>query len=161
MTGLIATGGGQPACRHDLCRFPEQLQAQIKRINADIEEGSAAEADVKQSSCGIEGCIEAKISPDIFDLADLAGGYQFQDSPCHGQESRPHGFHEEGVVPLGCGDHLSDLAGIQGQRFLTKYRLTMLQTEDAVCGMKTMGGGHIDRVYLRVRSQGGIVMAGV
>lgn len=109
VAGVVGACGGTVAGGDDAFGLAEEVGGQEEGVDADIEEGAAAEAEIIEATFGVEGGEEAEIGADVLEGSELAFGDDLVNLFGHGQEAGPHGFHEEGAV-ASCGvDHLGDL----------------------------------------------------
>src|SRR6185437_4062150 len=146
MAGFIAARWRQRSRRRDTVWFAEQLQTEVQWIDADIEQGAAAQPEIVEPARFIEWRGEAEVRTDIAYLPDAAGVCQRDDFAHNGEEPGPHRFHQEGMVLAGSFDHGADLDGGQCHGFFAKHGFAALQAKQAMFGVKTMRGGNIDRV---------------
>jgi len=153
VTGIVGACGSEVADGCDLLGFAEQVEAEEEGIDADVEQGAAAQAEVKEASVGIEGGKKAEVGADIAEVADLAIADQLGDLFCQGQETGPHGLHKEGAVGA-CGIyHFAHLTGGESHGLFAEDGLAMAQAKNGVFGVIAMGRSDVDCVDGRVGGQ--------
>ncbi len=91
----IDAGFGQ----HGMClRFlyrTQQIGGNRERIDADVEQGAAAQFPGKQPAMRIELGAKAEVGEELARLADFAVVEQAPRFAHSGQKARPHCFHQE------------------------------------------------------------------
>ena len=145
---FVDPGGADPGQRLQLSWFAQHQQGEEDRVDADIEQGAAAQGVVIQAAFGVDRRFKTEVGLYRDHLPDGSFFDQLEGLAKGRQKARPQRFHEQGLFPAGRFDHSPHFVAVHGKGFFAEHRQFMLQTEQGVFAMVGMLGGDVNGVQL-------------
>jgi len=96
---------------------------------------------------------EAEVDLHILNLAKLSAGDELLDVLVGGEESRPHGLHEEALVGLGSGQDALHLLLVHGQRLLAQNVLAIGQHQHSHLVVLGIQDTNVDHIWGKRRGE--------
>ena len=121
-------GAGDAQARTWVRRAEQQLR-EVDRVDAEVEQGAAAELRVAQPVRRVEVDAEPESGLHRGDLADRAVGDQLEHAQDAGQGAGPHRLHQEELALPGHRDQVLRLGEVERERLLDQQRLAGVQAE--------------------------------
>ena len=133
---------------------PEHHRRKGDDVDANVEQGTAAQSEVKKSAIGIDARAKTKVSADHQRLANGPSVEPLAHLHHNGQVAGPHGLHQKDAIGAGTGDDGFGLGCIDGKGLLAEHGLAGFETENRIVFVKGMGGGHVHRVDVGIGAEG-------
>ena len=149
----VHPGGGFRRDRVDGTRHAEQVDGKRYRVDAEVEQGAAAEFGRVEPVGRVAGEQLVVVGDQRAHLAEGSGGDDLADAQHVRQEPRPHRLEHHEVFAGGQFHHGAGLGGVQREGLLHQGVLSGVQRELSVGGMERVRRGHVDRIDLRVRHE--------
>ena len=154
---LVDPGLADVAVGHQPVGVAEDHGHQLRGVDPEIEQRSAAEGDVEQAVGRVDVPPEPEVGLDEARVADPLLAEQVTQHGVGGQEPAPHRLHEEQPTGAGVGHHGAALQAVEGERLLAQHGLAGGQVEAGVPLVGGVGRGDVHDVDVGV---GGEVLAG-